>query len=60
MDGPAPQYRCEACGAIHLVHALGRNKWGDACCPDCSSPLLARHRSKLSAALAAYYLFNVF
>ena len=60
MDGPAPQYRCEGCHTIHVVTALGRDRWGDPCCPDCNSPLLSRYRSRLSAALAAYYLFNVF
>lgn len=60
MDGPAPQYRCEACGASHLVHALARDKWGDQCCPACQSLRLTLQRSKMSGVLAVYFLFNVF
>jgi hypothetical protein len=59
MDDPTPQYRCEACGAIHLVQVLSRNKWGDPCCPDCKDPRLKLHRSRMAGILAAYYLFNV-
>lgn len=60
MNGPAPEYRCEACRAIHPTNVLARDKWGDACCPDCKSPLLTQHRTKMSSVLAVYFLFNVF
>jgi hypothetical protein len=60
MEGPAPEFRCEACSTIHAVTALARNKWGDPCCPDCKSPRLARHQTRLSGVLAIYFLFNVF
>jgi DNA-directed RNA polymerase subunit RPC12/RpoP len=60
MDGPQPEYRCEACGKILSARVLVCNRWGDPACPDCHSPRLVRHRSKLSAAVAAYFIFNVF
>ena len=59
MDGPSPQYRCEACDSLFGVTSLIRDRWDDPCCPECRSPRLVRHRSKLSAAVAAYFLFNV-
>ncbi len=60
MDGPGLQYRCDECVLIHYQTALVRDRWGDPCCPECRSPRLTRHRTKLSAAVAAYFLFNVF
>lgn len=60
MDGPAPEYRCDACGTVHHSTALGRDKWGDSCCPDCKSARLTLQRTKFSSVLAVYFLFNVF
>lgn len=60
MHGPQPEFRCDACQAILRAATLVRDRWGDPCCPECRSPRIARYRSKLSSAVAAYFIFNVF
>lgn len=60
MDRSGREFRCEGCQKIVAAPALVRGRWGDPCCPECASPRLVPYRSKLSAAVAAYFIFNVF
>lgn len=60
MDGPQPEFRCEACQTIIRATRLLHDRWGDPCCPECRSPRIVRHRSKLSQAIGLYFIFNVF
>ncbi len=60
MDEPRREFRCESCDKIVAASALVGNRWGDPCCPECASPRLVPHRSKVAGAVAAYFIFNVF
>ncbi len=60
MDIPQPQFRCEACNRIFREANLVCNRWGDPYCPDCGSPGLIQHRSKLSGVTSILFIFNVF
>jgi Zn finger protein HypA/HybF involved in hydrogenase expression len=59
MAAPQGEFRCEGCEKISPVSTLVRDRWGDPCCPDCRSPRLVHHRSKLSAIVSVYFFFNV-
>ncbi len=59
MDRLQLQYRCVPCDKIFEAGSLVRDRWDDPACPECGSPRLVRHRSKLSAVVAAYFFFNV-
>ena len=54
------ELRCEPCQRIFPAALAGRNRWGDPCCPECGGVRLLRHRSRLAAVVATYFLFNVF
>jgi len=60
MERSSPEFGCEACAALSPASALLRDQWGDPCCPACRSPRITRHRSRMSAVLEAWVLFNVF
>ena len=45
---------------ISEITALVRDRWGDPACPDCGSPRLVQHRTRLSTWVAIYFIFNVF